>query len=74
MGTVIAFVVIVIAAFLLGFRLGCWHERRTRARWLVRPHTRRTLREYPLPEEGSPTVSEAAFVRTNMPNSTSTMD
>ncbi len=58
------------ACFVIGYRLAKRHG----ATWLVRPHSARTLDRMPLPEEGSPTVSQAVFVRTNLPNSTSTMD
>lgn len=55
----------------LGYRLGL----RRGATWLVRPHTPRTLARMPLPEEGTqPTVSQATFVRTNLPSSTSRME
>lgn len=53
-----------------GYRLGVAHG----AAWLVRPHTASTAARMPLPEHGQPTVSQAAFVRTNLPGSTSTME
>lgn len=59
-----------MVTFVIGYRLA----QKRGATWLVRPHSARTLDRMPLPEEGSPTVSQAVFVRTNLPNSTSTME
>ena len=73
MGTIIVAVVaglLVGIAFRLGYRMGLARG----SKWLVRPHTKRSLKHYPLPEQGNPTVAQAAFVRTNLPNSTSKME
>lgn len=66
--------VVGAVAFFIGMRWGYLRAKRSSAQWLVRPHTADTLARMPLPEQGSPTVSQAAFVRTNLPGSTSTMD
>lgn len=58
----------------LSYWLGYRHCQRRGAQWLVRPHTPRTLARMPLPEQASPRVSQAAFVRTNLPGSTSKME
>jgi hypothetical protein len=74
MGMVVGYVALAFlwgtVCFVIGWRLA----QRYRATWLVRPHTRRTLDRMPLPEDSQPTVSQAVFVRTNLPGSTSTMD
>lgn len=55
-----------------GYWLGYRRGQRTGARWLVRPHTARSMARMPLPEQGTDaTVQEAVFGRTNLPNSTS---
>lgn len=70
LGAVVA-TVSAVAAFGLGYFFG---RRSTRSMWLVRPHSHTTLEKYPLPEQEFPTVSDAVFVRTNLPGSTSKME
>jgi hypothetical protein len=67
----------IALAFLWGcvcFTVGWRLSARYRAPWLVRPHTRRTIDRMPLPENTPTTVSDSVFVRSNLPNSDSTME
>lgn len=59
-----------VISFALGYR---WAKRRG-ARWLVRPHSKRTLARMVDPDQQPATVVEASWARTNMPSSTSTME
>lgn len=67
-------IVILVALIPVVYLLGYRHGRRAGATWLVRPHSARSMARMPLPEQGNPTVSQAAFVRTNLPGSTSKME
>lgn len=64
----------VVACVLVAYRVGYRRGLAKGAQWLVRPHTRRTLARMPLPEQAEPTISQATFVRTNLPGSTSQME
>lgn len=72
----VATVALVVLAGAIGFVIGAKLDRRSKAEWLVRPHTSRSLQDYGVPEdkEDLSTVKEAVFVRTNLPGSTSKMD
>lgn len=72
-------IALAMAAFLSGYVLGRMHRRETeqeklldgRPAWLVRPHTSKTIPDYPLPEEqvDLSTVSDAQWGGRDLPNS-----
>lgn len=72
--------VLVISSFLLGYVLGRKHRRETarealkvgESSWLVRPHTEKTLEEFPPPDLENPDgveIGDSTFNRTDFPNS-----
>lgn len=75
MDVAVAVVATAIISAAIAFRIGFVRGVKSGSKWLVRPHTKTTLKKHPLPEEAPPqVVVDAVFVRTNMPNSTSTME
>jgi hypothetical protein len=73
-----AMLAIAFSMFLSGYVLGRLHRREAaqevletkKVTFLVRPHTERTLQEYPLPEEAEPgDVVDVQWGSRNLPNS-----
>lgn len=75
MDVAVAIVATAIFSAVIAFRIGFVRGVKSGSEWLIRPHTKATLKNHPLPEEAPPqVVVDAVFVRTNMPGSTSTME
>lgn len=72
----LATVALVLLSGAIGFAAGAKLDRRSKAEWLVRPHTDRSLRDYSNPDDhvDQSTVKQAEWLRTSHPSSSSKMD